>query len=66
MSRYGDTSKKEFIMEQLENISWGIYDKDWSDLLEEQVELTNVILSIIVDNNIGCEHNFKDPMFKEE
>jgi len=67
MSRYGDNSKKEFIKEQLDTISWEIYDKDWYDLsLEEQVELTNVILSIIVDNNIGYEHNFKEPMFKEE
>ena len=67
MSRYGDNSKKEFIMEQLDNITWRIYDKGWYDLSsEEQVELTSVILSIIVDNNIGYEHNFKDPVLKEE
>ena len=48
MSRYGDRTKKQFISEQLDYISYELYDKDWYDLTpEEKTELTGVILSII-------------------
>lgn len=67
MSRYGDGSKKEFVSEQLDYISYEIYGKDWYDLTpEEKTELTGVILSIVSDNIIGYDGDFKKPMFKEE
>lgn len=68
MSRYGDNSKKEFISEQLDYISYEIYDKSWYDLSsEDKVELTGVILSILADNTTSTYNNdFINPVFKEE
>ena len=68
MSRYGYKSKKEFINEQLDYISYEIYGKDWYDLsAENKVELTGVILSILADNTAPTyDNDFKEPMFKEE
>lgn len=66
MSRYGDNTKKEFISEELETISWHIYNKDFYDLTPEEAnELVGVILSILADNMLGYEQNFKEPFFKE-
>ena len=68
MSRYGDETKKEFISDQLDYISYKIYDKDdWYDLTpEEKTELIGVILSILSDNMTGYGRDFKEPMFKEQ
>ena len=67
MSRYGDSTKKEFISEQFDYICYELYDKDWYYLTpEEQTELVGVILSIISDNMIGYDGNFKEPMLKEK
>ena len=68
MSRYGDGSKKEFINEQLDYISYELYGKDWYDLsAEDKIELTGVILSILADNTTSTyDNDFEEPMFKEE
>lgn len=67
MSRYGDRTKKQFISERLDYISYEIYDKDWYNLTpEEKTELTGVILSIISDNMVGYDGDFEEPMFKKE
>ena len=68
MSRFGDETKKEFISEQLDYISYKIYGKfDWYDLTpEEKTELIGVILSILSVNMTGIQQDFKEPMFKEE
>ncbi len=66
MSKYGDHTKKEFISEQLDYISYKIYNKDWYYLTqEEKVELVGVILSIISDNMIGYDGNFEEPMLED-
>lgn len=68
MSRFGDETKKEFISEQLDCISYKIYGKfDWYYLTpEEKTELIGVILSILSINMTGIDQDFKEPMFKEE
>ena len=68
MSRFGDETKKEFISEQLDCISYKIYGKfDWYDLTpEEKTELIGVILSILSINMTGIDQDFKEPMFKEK
>ena len=68
MSMYGGGTKKEFINEELDYISYKIYGKrDWYDLTpEEKTELVGVILAILSDNMTGLDQDFKERMFEED